>query len=126
MITLELSSIHGILYLAYFRQDYDLQVMLARVMAVANFTPEPGNYLLKATYKDGKHAEFYTNQPTANMHYLLSDYKKVFNIAYKIAQGKIWPFAWLVGGEGYRIKCALLQMVAAREALTDAKWGALE
>lgn len=96
--------------------------MLARIMAVAAFTREPGNYLLKSIYKDGKDDQYYTSRPTANMHYLLSDYKKVFNKAYGLAATKVWWFAWKAGGEKYRINCALLQIDKAKEILTTQKW----
>lgn len=101
----------------------DLQVILSDIFSAAKFNMEHGNYLLTASYKGGRKDKYYTNQPTEAMHRILSDYKKTFNAAYEIAKGKIWPFAWRVATENFRIVRALSRMDEAREMATDEKWG---
>lgn len=127
MITLELYSYIGLpshrndLYIAYFRTDDELQDMLTRLLAAAPFNGKQGHYILQATGTGGK-AYYYTDHPTVEMHNILSAYKKVFLKAYWLARERMWPVAWSLSGEGYRITCALMQMDKARELLATEKW----
>lgn len=128
MFILELYSYTGrpshrnSLFTSYFQTDEQLQDMLSRLLAAAPFNNKQGHYILQATGTHGR-TYHYTDHPTVEMHNILSSYKKVFLKAYQLARERMWPVAWSLSGEGYRIACALMQMDKARELTMAEKWG---
>jgi hypothetical protein len=115
-------TIHPIGYVAYFRSDDELQEILSRVLNSTQFKREPAHYILRAMGTKTMEV-YYTDTPTEAMTIILRDYNQVFKRAYGLAESKIWHFAWKAAGEKRRIAWALLRMDAAREMVTDEKWG---
>jgi hypothetical protein len=128
MITLALyhqlpgpSNSYCLNYYAYFLSEEDLIDMAQRVILEGKFSSEQDKYMLVVSYNSKEKQTYYAKAITWEMNVIFRDYKKQYNKAYELAKARIWPVAWKMGGQKYRINCALLQMAAAREQVTAEK-----
>lgn len=108
----------------WFLNDEDLHEMACRLTAGYPFNSLRRDRhevcQLLFIYENGFESEYYTDGMPSNVLSICTEYAFVYDQARKLAEARVWKFAWEYGTEEWKRKAILKRMRKAEKLLTTA------